>query len=58
MIWAYEDFKDLPKRTTPDKVLHNKVFDIAKNPKYNGYQCGLASVVFINCLIKIHKTNN
>ena len=30
MIWAYEEFKDLPKRTTPDKVLHNKVFVLPK----------------------------
>ena len=34
---AYGDFKDLNRRTAADKVLHAKVFDIAKNPKYGGY---------------------
>ena len=34
---AYGIFKDLPKRTVSDKVLHDKARDIAKNPKY-GYQ--------------------
>ena len=29
---TYEDFKDLPRWTASDKVLHDKVFDIAKNP--------------------------
>ena len=40
---AYEDFKDLPRRTASDKVLHGKVFNIAKNPKDDGYQRGLDS---------------
>ena len=40
------DFKDLTTRTVSDKILHNKAFNIAKNPKYNGYQRGLASVVY------------
>ena len=30
---AYGDFKDLPRRTIPDKVLCNEAFNIAKNPK-------------------------
>ena len=42
---AYRDFKDLPRRTASDKVLRDKAFNVAKTPKYNGYQCGLASVV-------------
>ena len=42
---AFKDFKDLPRRTSSGKVLRDKAFNIAKNPKYNGYQCGLASVV-------------
>ena len=42
---AIKDFKDLPRRTASGKVLRDKAFNIAKNPKYNGYQCGLASVV-------------
>ena len=43
---AYGDFKDLTKRTASDKTLRHKVFNIAKNPKYNGCQCGLASIVY------------
>ena len=30
-----KDFKDLPGITVPDKVLCDKAFDIAKNPKYD-----------------------
>ena len=29
-----------------DKVLRNKAFNIAKNPKYDGYQRGLASMFY------------
>ena len=43
---TYGDFKDLPRRTASDKVLRDKAFNIAKNPKYDGYQCGLASIVY------------
>ena len=43
---AYSDSKDLTKRTIADKILKNKAFDIAKDPKYDGYQRGLASVVY------------
>ena len=39
---AYEDFKDLPKRTAADKVLSDKAFKIASDQKYDGYQRGLA----------------
>ena len=42
---AYGDFKNLPSRTASDKILLDKTFNIAKNPKY-GYQCGFASVVY------------
>ena len=34
---AYEDFKDLARRTASDKVLRNKVFNIGKIPKCDGY---------------------
>ena len=34
---AYEDFKDLTRRTESDKVLRDKAFNIAKNPRYDGY---------------------
>ena len=40
---AYGDFKDLTKRTTSDKILRDKAFNIAKNPKYDGYRRDLAS---------------
>ena len=43
---AYGEFKDLARRTASDKVLRDKVFNIAKNPKYDGYQRGLASMVY------------
>ena len=43
---AYSDTKDLTKRTVADKILKNKAFDIAKDPKYDGYQRGLASMVY------------
>ena len=64
---AYGDFKDLAKRTTLDKVLRDKEFDIASNPKYNGYKKGLASMVYkffikslqvVGLLIKLHKISN
>ena len=34
---AYGDFKDLARRTASDKILCDKAFNIAKNPKYDGY---------------------
>ena len=37
---AYGDFKDLAKRTASDRILRDKAFNIAKNPKYDGYQRG------------------
>ena len=33
---AYEDFKDLTRRTTSGKILRDKAFNIVKNPKYYG----------------------
>ena len=41
---AYGKLKNLAKRTQPDKVLEDKVFKSASNPKYEGYQRGLASM--------------
>ena len=71
---AYGDFKELIKRTAADKVLRDKEFNITKNPKYDGYQRGLASMVYkffdkklkavvphlqINLLLNLHlKMNN
>ena len=43
---AYTDHKDLINRTKADKVLRDKVCNIASNPKYDGYQRGLASMVY------------
>ena len=42
---AYRDFADLPRRTASDKVLSDKAFNITKNPKYDRYKKGLASMV-------------
>ena len=43
---AYGKTKDLEKRTQSDKVLRDKAFKIASDPKYDGYQRGLASMVY------------
>ena len=42
---AYGDFKDLAGRTLADKILCDKAFNIAKDPKYDGYQRGIAWMV-------------
>ena len=39
---TYGDFKDLTRRTASNEIL----FNIAKNCKYDGYQMGLASIVY------------
>ena len=43
---TYGDFKNLTKRTAADKVLRDKAFKIASDQKYDGYQRGLASIVY------------
>ena len=43
---AYADHKDLINRTEADKVLRDKAYDMASNPEYNGYQRGLANMVY------------
>ena len=43
---AYGDVKDLTRGTVSDTILHDKAFNNAKNPKYDEYQRGLASVVY------------
>ena len=43
---ASADHKDLINRTEADKVLRDKAYDIASNPEYDGYQRGLASMVY------------
>ena len=44
---AYSKYKDLEKRTQSDKVLKDKAFEIANNPKYDRYQTGLLSMVYM-----------
>ena len=43
---AYGDFKDLNRKTFADKLLRDKASNIVKDPKYDGYQRGLASTVY------------
>ena len=43
---AYGDFKDLKRRTASHKMLIDKAFNFAKNPKYDRYERGLASMVY------------
>ena len=43
---TYGDFKDLHRRTAFYKVLHDKDFNIAIYPRYDGYQCWLASKIY------------
>ena len=42
----YGDFKGLAKRTFADKVIRDKAFKIASDQKYDGFQRGLASMVY------------
>ena len=64
---VYGKYKDLEKRTHSDKVSKNKAFAIANNPKYDGYQRGLASMVYkfltrnqkeLVLKMKLNKINN
>ena len=43
---VYGDFKDFEKRSFADNVLRDKAFKIASDQKYDGYQRGLASMVY------------
>ena len=43
---AYGDFKGSKRRTASNEVLRDKAFNIGKNPKYNEYQRGFASMVY------------
>ena len=42
----YGKSKDLKKRAQSDKFLKDNAFKIARNPKYDGYQIGLTSMVY------------
>ena len=51
---TYGDFKDLARRRASDKVLRDKAFNIAKDPKYNGYQRCLAAMVYKSLIKSLH----
>ena len=42
----YGDFIDWTRGTASDKILREKAFNIAKNPRYDGYGSGLASIIY------------
>ena len=42
---AYAKYKDVENRSISDQKLKNSAYDIARNPEYDGYQRGLASMV-------------
>ena len=44
---VYAKYKDVENRLISDQKLRNSAYDIASNPKYDGYQRGLASMVYI-----------
>ena len=43
---VYVKYKDLTKRKQSDKVLRDKAFKIESNPKHDGYQRGLPSMIY------------
>ena len=43
---AYNKYNDLERRTQSDKLLKDKAFKIGVNPRCNGYERGLASMVY------------
>ena len=43
---AYGKSKDLSKRTQSDKVFRDKAFKTEGDQKYDGYQRGLASMIY------------
>ena len=43
---AYAKYKNVENRLISDQKLRNSAYDIASNPKYDGYQRGLASMVY------------
>ena len=43
---GYGDLTDLTTTTASDKILHDKTFNIAKNPKYDRYIRGLTTMVY------------
>ena len=47
------DFKDLTRRTASDKILLDRTFNIAKNPKYDG--CLLIRDILMKNLFHLHR---
>ena len=43
---AYTKYKDVENRLISDEKLKNSAYDIASNPKHDGYQRGLASMIY------------
>ena len=43
---AYAKYKDVENRLIADDKLKNSAYDITSNPEYDGYQRGLASMVY------------
>ena len=43
---VYRDFTNLPRRTASEKILWDTAFNIAENPKYDGCQRSLTSMVY------------
>ena len=43
---GYGKYKELTKRTESDKVLRDKAFKVSSNPKHDGYERGLASMIY------------
>ena len=54
---AYVDFKDLQRRVASDKILRDKAFSIATNPKYDRYQVGIASMIYKSLDKKTYATS-
>ena len=64
---AYGNFKDSSRRKASDKILRIEAFNIAKTPKYNGYQRSLTWMVFrfftksfqvVVLKVKLYQTKN
>ena len=43
---TYGDFNGLTRRTASDKIFRDKSLNSAKNPKYDGYEHGIVSMVY------------
>ena len=55
---TYGDFKELTRITASDKLLHDKVSNIAKNSKYDGYQRYFATLFYTSFHIKKENISN